>query len=259
MPYNVLEIRKLNKKFEDKNGVFTIFEDFNMDVKKGEFVVILGPSGCGKSTLLEIVAGFDKDYWGDLLFEGKCVEEKSGETCVVFQKDGLFPWLSVYDNIAYGLRIRKMHEEDIKDKVMDVLEKVNLMDCSTYFPEELSGGMKQRVGLARVLVLEPEILLMDEPFGALDSFTRLKMQELLLEVRKIYSPAIVFITHDIDEALLLADRIILLSACKKGINRQIIPEFQGKYKSLMEKSLDSKFNEYKREIFIQNTFEASSS
>jgi ABC-type nitrate/sulfonate/bicarbonate transport system ATPase subunit len=244
----ILEIKNLNKEFENKNGKIILFEDFNLNVKKDELVVLLGPSGCGKSTLLEMAAGFDNDYSGELLFEGEKVKGTSGDRAVVFQKDALFPWLNVYDNIAYGLRIRRMNEGNIKVKVMDVLEKVNLASYSDYFMEELSGGMKQRVALARVLVLEPGMLLMDEPFGALDSFTRLKIQELMVEIRKIYYPAIVFITHDIDEALLLADRIVMLNAGEKRKYMEIIPEFEGKCENLMDKSMDEKFNDYKREI-----------
>ena len=244
----ILEIKKLNKQFESKKGRITIFEDFSMEVKKGELVAILGPSGCGKTTLLEMIAGFDLDYSGEFLFKNKRIEGTSGERAVVFQRDALFPWLNVYDNIAYGLRFRKTKEEDIREKVIDVLEKVHLENHQDYFPDELSGGMKQRVALARVLVLEPDMLLMDEPFGALDSFTRLKMQELMIEIRKDYSPAIVFVTHDIDEAMLLADRVILLNAGEKGIHREMIPKFDMIYKSLMDKEMDSRFNENKREI-----------
>lgn len=244
----ILEVRNLNKTFESRRKKNTVFNDFSLKVGKGEFLSLLGPSGCGKSTLLEMIAGFDMDYTGDMIFRGEIIAGTSGERAVVFQKDALFPWLSVFDNIAYGLKIKKMKSEDIKVKVEYVLDKVGLLDFVDHFPEELSGGMKQRVALARVLVMEPEVLLMDEPFGALDSFTRLRMQELMIEIREKFSITVIFVTHDIDEALMLSDRIVMMDADNKDKCWELRPELEKHYNSLTEKMMDEKYMGYKKEI-----------
>lgn len=245
---NILEIKNIDKTFEKNGKRNKVFRDFSLDVGKGEFLSVLGPSGCGKSTLLGMIAGFDMDYTGDIIFKGERIVGTSGNRAVVFQKDALFPWLSVFDNIVYGLKIKGMKNKDIKAKVEYVLEKVGLLDFANHFTEELSGGMKQRVALARVLVMEPEMLLMDEPFGALDSFTRLRMQELMMGIREEFSTTVVFVTHDIDEALLLSDRIVMMDGNNRGRYRELRPELEKRCNSLTDKMMDEKYLRYKKEI-----------
>ena len=244
----IFEIRNLGKIFTTRKNEKVIFEDFNIHINKGEFIAFLGPSGCGKSTLLEMIAGFDKDYSGDLLFNGERIKDTSRDRAVVFQKDALFPWLSVYDNIAYGLKMKNMKVDEMRKNIDLVLEKVRLTEYGDYFPEELSGGMKQRVALARILVLRPKMLLMDEPFGALDSFTRLEMQKLLMEIKDDFSPTIIFVTHDIDEALLLADRILLMNSEGNRNQKEIIPGFVRTYDNLSNKMMDENYMKYRNEI-----------
>lgn len=244
----ILDMKNISKRFENSKDVVNLFDGFDLKIKKGELIALLGPSGCGKSTLLEMIAGFDLDYDGEIFFKGEEITGTSGDRTIIFQKDALFPWLNVFENIAYGLKVKKLSKNEIHEKVMDAIERVNLLKYEHYYPDQLSGGMKQRVALARVLVLHPEMILMDEPFGALDSFTRLNMQELLMKIRKDYSPSIVFITHDIDEAILLADRVILLDSGNKDSCPEIMPVFVKDYESVYEKTMDVKFNEYKSEI-----------
>jgi NitT/TauT family transport system ATP-binding protein len=173
-------------------------------------ICLLGRSGCGKSILLKILAGFIPPTSGDAWVEGERITHPGPDRCVVFQEDALFGWLTVEENIAFGLKSRKMDKAAIEQEVGRTLDLVGLSDFRGYLPSEISGGMKQRVALARVLILKPKVLLMDEPFGALDSQTREEMQDLLLKLWKELSITIVFVTHDVDEALLLADRIVVM-------------------------------------------------
>ena len=178
---------------------------------EGEIVGIIGPSGCGKSTLLNILAGFDWGETGLATYLGKPLGEPSPERAMVFQSASLFPWLTVRDNIAYGLKRKKSKHKDIRSLTDQYMKLVGLEDFADFYPDQLSGGMQQRVALTRVLILKPKVLLMDEPFASLDAQSRLVMQQLLLTLWQEFRPTILFVTHDIDEALFLADRIYILS------------------------------------------------
>jgi ABC-type nitrate/sulfonate/bicarbonate transport system ATPase subunit len=186
-------------------------ESINMHVAEHEVVCIVGPSGCGKSTLLNLLAGFEQPTAGLLAVRGAQISGPSPDRGLVFQQPALFPWLTVHENIALGPRARGMDREKLKNAIERALRSVGLAQFASHYPYQLSGGMRQRVQIARVLVASPDVMLMDEPFGALDAQTRLVMHEILLLIWTEYQPTIVFITHDVEEALFLADRVYVMS------------------------------------------------
>jgi NitT/TauT family transport system ATP-binding protein len=190
--------------------VLPVLEKIRLSVQPGEMMCVLGPSGCGKTTLLNVLAGFLKPGTGQVLAHGRPVSGPGPDRCVVFQEDALFPWLTVAENIGFGLKGKGLSRRQRREMVDRYLDLVGLLPFGGYLPSEISGGMKQRVSLARVLILEPAILLMDEPFVALDSQTRQEMQLLLLTLRKRFSHTIVFVTHDVREAVTLADRVVMM-------------------------------------------------
>lgn len=207
---STLKIRDISKIFH-MNDVFNpVLDGISLDIKRGEIVCLLGRSGCGKSTLLKILAGFIPPSSGDVLLNNHPVEAPAPDRCIVFQEDTLFPWLTVEENIAFGLKGKKIKKRVAQKKVAEFLSLVGLSEFKHYLPREISGGMKQRVALARVLILEPEVLLMDEPFASLDAQTREEMQNLLLILWKKFSHTILFVTHDVNEAITLADRVVII-------------------------------------------------
>jgi NitT/TauT family transport system ATP-binding protein len=221
-------------------------EDVSLSVNEGEFVALLGPSGCGKSTLLNVLAGFEKISSGKLLFDGSAVERPGPDRGVVFQEAALFPWLTVWQNVVFGPQVQDMARSEYESRARKLLELVGLASFADALPVQLSGGMRQRVGIARVLVMNPRALLMDEPFGALDAQTRLSMQQLLLEVWQQLGTTVLFVTHDIDEAILLSDRICIMSA-RPGRIIKTIPIKLARPRSIA--SLTSReFSAYKAEI-----------
>jgi NitT/TauT family transport system ATP-binding protein len=186
--------------------------EVSLEVADGEFVAIVGPSGCGKSTLLELIAGLEPVSAGRIVADGDEVRGPSAQRCMLFQEHSLFPWLSVEDNVAFGLTVKGVPAAERRARAREILKTVGLVDFARHFPHQLSGGMKQRVAIARALITDPALLLMDEPFAALDFQTRLLMQRFLLEVWGRFGTTILFVTHQIDEAILLADRIYVMSA-----------------------------------------------
>lgn len=209
MSETAISIRNVEKWFGESVHALS---DCTLDIADNEFAVLLGPSGCGKSTLLNIVAGFEAQSSGDVEVFGTPVEAPGPERTVVFQEAALFPWLTVWENVCFGPKINGESQADYAPRARALLESVGLSRFLESLPHELSGGMKQRVGIVRALVMNPRVLLMDEPFGALDAQTRLSMQELLLNVWEGQRKTVLFITHDIDEAILLADRVHIMSA-----------------------------------------------
>jgi NitT/TauT family transport system ATP-binding protein len=205
---------KVSKVFplNDASGTITALEEISFTVKKHEFVCLLGPSGCGKSTLLKILAGLEVPDRGSVIVDGEEVKIPHPSRGMVFQDYALFPWLTVEKNISFGLELNGMDKKEIKEIVTRFINMVGLMGFETAYPRQLSGGMKQRVGLARVLAMSPKVLLLDEPFAALDSFTRMEMQEELINLWQQNSFTTIFVTHDIEEAVYLADRIIVMSS-----------------------------------------------
>lgn len=204
-----LKIHRLNKAFHMNGYEMNVLRDVSFEVSPGGFLCILGPSGCGKTTLLKLIAGFMAPSSGIVEISGRKVSRPGPDRCVVFQEDALFPWLTVAENVAFGVKGR-MPARRIRSEVSRYLEMVGLGACGNYLPREISGGMKQRVALARVLILKPQVLLLDEPFGALDAQTREEMQKLLLTLWKELSHTVLFITHDLGEAITLADRILVM-------------------------------------------------
>ena len=187
-------------------------ETTSLTIKAGEFVCILGPSGCGKSTLLNAIAGYVKPTTGEVTVDGARVEKPGPERGMVFQQYSLLPWKTVYENVAFGPQMAGHSRTDAGSTANTFLELVGLKKFGDRYPAELSGGMQQRVGIARALANYPSVLLMDEPFGALDAQTRLMMQESLLDIWREFGTTVVFVTHDVDEAVFLADRVLIMSA-----------------------------------------------
>ena len=204
----MISIKGVSKKFGD----LTVLNNIDLEVEKGEFVVLLGASGCGKSTLLNLIAGFEQPTDGTVSVNGHEVTDVDPHSGMVFQQYALFPWLSVLDNVAFGLKLRgisKKERHEIAKKYVDMVGLTPFMDS---YPKALSGGMRQRVAIARVLANDTDVILLDEPFAALDAMTRQVLQEQLVEIYERSGKTIAFITHSIDEALLLATRIIILGS-----------------------------------------------
>ncbi len=206
----VLQIRDLRKSFGSNGGTHTVFDEVSLDIHRREFICIIGASGCGKSTLIRIVAGLEGASGGEILLDGKPVNGPGPERGMVFQGYTLFPWRTVTENVKFGLQMRGRSTDAAESEARQWLDMVGLSKFENAYPHELSGGMKQRVAIARALANEPRILLMDEPFGALDALTRCKMQSYLLQIWKKVDITVLFITHDLDEACYLADRIIVM-------------------------------------------------
>lgn len=200
----------------------TAIEDISFDVAPGEFVVLLGPSGCGKSSLLYLVAGLEAVTGGALLCDGLPIAGPSTERGMIFQEASLYPWLTIADNVSFGLRLQGVAASERRASALELLRKVGLSDAANKRPEELSGGMRQRAALARALAMRPKVLLMDEPFAALDIQTRAKMQGHLLDAWHASSASVLLVTHSIEEALALADRIVVFTA-RPGRIKEIVP------------------------------------
>lgn len=203
-----------------KDGLVAL-RDINLNVRRGEFVCIVGPSGCGKSTFLNLIAGFDDPSRGTLQLRGKSISKPGADRGVVFQEHALFPWLTVRQNVSFGPSVRHISLENRRQRVDEHLALVGLSAFGDMYPDQLSGGMRQRASIARALVNDPEILLMDEPFGALDLLTRESMQRELARIWGDTGKTVVFVTHGIDEAVLLGDRVVVFSAHPGCIKREI--------------------------------------
>ncbi|EFM10494.1 ABC transporter related protein [Paenibacillus curdlanolyticus YK9] len=216
----VLEIQEVNKTFRGDNGSGVhVLDRLSLNVHEGDFTTIIGPSGCGKSTLLKIIAGLDTDFEGQVLLEGERVVRPSQEKGFIFQEHRLFPWLTVEGNIAADLSLK---DPAIRQRVDELIRLVKLTGFEKAYPRQLSGGMSQRVAIARALLRKPKVLLLDEPFGALDAFTRSHMQEALLDIWETNKTSMVLVTHDIDEAVFLSTRVVVLDA-KPGRIKDIVP------------------------------------
>jgi NitT/TauT family transport system ATP-binding protein len=208
----ILEVRGLGKRYRSPQGETEALRDINFSVHRREFVCVIGPSGCGKSTLIRILAGLDSHTQGQALLDGKPIKGPGQDRGMVFQGYSLFPWLTVKKNVMFGPRINGIGYDAAERDALLWLELVGLERFADAYPHQLSGGMRQRVAIARALVNQPRILLMDEPFGALDAQTRSKMQSHLIDIWKNIDITVLFITHDLDEAIYLADRILVLKA-----------------------------------------------
>ncbi len=210
----ILDISKVDMVFPTPKGDFTALQGVDLQIKKGEFISLIGHSGCGKSTVLNIVACLHKATKGGVLLHNKEVTEPGPERAVVFQNHSLLPWLTAYQNIELAVKQvfkNKMSKAEMKEWIEHNLRLVHMDHARDKRPDEISGGMKQRIGIARALSMKPEILLMDEPFGALDALTRAHMQDSLMEIQQKLNNTVIMITHDVDEAVLLSDRIVMMT------------------------------------------------
>ena len=218
-----IEVKNINKSFKSKkNDQLSVLKDINLSIDDGELVCLLGPSGCGKTTLLRLIAGLDQPTSGEIIANGEKVVEPSGDRAVIFQQYSLFPWLTVLQNVTFGLEMtNKGSKEENIETAERYLTRVGLIDFKDSYPHELSGGMKQRVAIIRSLLNHSPILLMDEPFSALDMQNRHKLQEQLIGVWKRFENTIVFVTHDVDEAVYLADKIVIMDKNPGRINKII--------------------------------------
>lgn len=246
----MIEFKNVGFGYSSKKGIAKIFENLDFTIKDNEFFCVIGPSGCGKTTLLRNVAGFEHPTEGVIMNDGRPVEGIDYRRAMVFQDDAVFPWLTVYKNVEYGLKVRGVSDDVRQEKVKHYINLVGLTGCENALPKELSGGMRKRVDLARVLANEPEVLLMDEPFGALDAMTKEVLQEKLVQIWNESKRTIFFITHDIEEALFLGDRVGLLHRLSDGGELEFFnvpfdrprdiylkqqPEFQAMRRRLAEK------------------------
>lgn len=233
----------------NNNDSLLVLENVNLSIYEGEFLSILGPSGCGKSTLINIIAGFEKVDTGFAYSYKNIIDKPSPDRAVVFQSSVLFPWLNVKENISYGLKRKKICKSDINKLVKEYLRYVGLENFENYYPSQLSGGMQQRVALLRALIMKPKIILMDEPFASLDSQTRLNMHELLGILLEKQKTTIIFVTHDIEEAIFLSDRICVMSQNPGKIIDEITVNFdRPRSKQLL---YDSKFIKLRNFLFDQ--------
>lgn len=244
-----VDIRDIERIYQSSRGPVKALNHINLQIYENEFVCVVGPSGCGKSTLLNIMAGLDKATGGEVLVDGEKVEDPSTERGVVFQQYALFPWLTVKKNIMYGLKNKKMNREQAEKAAEKYIKMVGLDEFSGSYPKELSGGMKQRVAIARAFAMNPQLLLLDEPFGALDAQTRAQLQSDLLDTWEQEQKTCFFITHDVEEAVLLAQRVVIMSSRPARIKR--IVEIDIPYPRNQETKMDPRFMEIKNEIWSE--------
>jgi NitT/TauT family transport system ATP-binding protein len=236
-------ISGVSKVFQTGDRELVALQDINLEIPRGQFTCLLGPSGCGKSTLLNAVAGFSPPTAGTILADGKPVTGPGPDRGMVFQEYALFPWMTVEDNIGFGLQIKGMGKAEIRQRVDGLLAMLSLSDFRQRFPKDLSGGMRQRVAIARVLALDSPIMLMDEPFGALDALTRRNLQDELLRIWAELKKTILFVTHSIEEAIYLADRIVVMTYRPGTVKRDIIVELPRE-----RDPASPEFNALKREL-----------
>ncbi len=238
-----IHISGIQHVFPGDAGAVSALKDINLEIEPGQFVCLLGPSGCGKSTLLNIVAGFIKPSEGEVKVGERLVRGPGPDRGMVFQEYALFPWQTVAQNIEFGLQLQKRSPEERKQRVQDLLEKFGLKEFGNRFPRDLSGGMRQRVAIARLLALDSPVLLMDEPFGALDALTRRSLQDELLKIWLESKKTVIFVTHSMEEAIFLADRIIVMTYRPGTVKRDM--------KVTMPRPRDpasAEFNALKREL-----------
>lgn len=238
---SLITIENMSLEYGKDNSYTLALKDINLEINKGEFICVLGPSGCGKSSLLKTIAGYVKPSSGTIKMQGKIIEGPDWHRGVVFQSPTLYPWMSVKDNVEFGPKMRNLPNDEIKKIRKYFLEEVNLSGLENKATFELSGGMKQRVALARVLANYPQVILMDEPFGALDALTRDNMQNLIRDIWEENNSTIFFITHDVDEALSLATRIVVMSTCPGQIIKEFNVDFT--HKIFKEKSKDAMYTD----------------
>jgi NitT/TauT family transport system ATP-binding protein len=254
-------IRKLRKDYIERRHVqrqlsgepelrkgdrLEVLDDIDLEFSDGELVCILGPSGCGKTTLVRLIAGFEECSSGTLLIDGEEVDGPSSDNIFVFQHNGLFPWMTVWENVCMGLR-RIREKQKIVEQAQEYIDIVNLTGFEHHYPHQLSGGMQRRAELARALVVSPEILFMDEPFAGLDFLTRLKMREEVINMHEFFRKTIIFITHDIEEALVMADRVVVFS----DRPAQVRMDLELKFPHPRDFHVDSELEALRRKVYME--------
>lgn len=246
-----LEISQVGIEFPTANGPYCALKGVDFSIAEGEFISIIGHSGCGKSTVLNIIAGLYQATWGGVILEGKEVNDPGPDRAVVFQSHALMPWLNVYENVALGVEQvfkGKKTKPEMREWVEHNLRLVKMDHAIDKMPHEISGGMKQRVGIARCLAMQPKVMLMDEPFGALDALTRANLQDSVMEIQKELNTTVVLITHDVDEAVLMSDKIVMMAngpAAKVG---EILDIELDRPRERVALSKDDQFNYYRQQV-----------
>lgn len=245
-----LELEQVGIDFPTPKGPFTALENVNLKITKGEFVSLIGHSGCGKSTVLNIIAGLHQATTGGVILDGAEVKTPGPERAVVFQNHSLLPWLSVYKNVELAVKhtMRGKSKSDIRDWIMHNLELVHMTHALDKLPGEISGGMKQRVGIARALAMEPKVLLMDEPFGALDALTRAHLQDSLMDIHANLGNTVIMITHDVDEAVLLSDRIVMMNNGPAATIGEILSVDLARPRDRLMLADNPAYNHYRHEV-----------
>jgi len=246
-----LELTKVGIEFPTPKGPFCALRDVDLKIKKGEFVSLIGHSGCGKSTVLNIVAGLYQATTGGVVLNGKEVNEPGPERAVVFQNHSLLPWLTAYENVELGVKRvfkGKKTKAQMREWIEHNLELVHMTHAMHKRPDEISGGMKQRVGIARALAMEPQVLLMDEPFGALDALTRAHLQDSLMEIQNELGNTVIMITHDVDEAVLLSDRIVMMTNGPAATVGEILDVNLARPRNRLELADDTEYNHYRSAV-----------
>jgi nitrate/nitrite transport system ATP-binding protein len=246
-----LELTKVGIEFPTPKGPFCALRDVDLKIKKGEFVSLIGHSGCGKSTVLNIVAGLYQATTGGVVLNGREVNEPGPERAVVFQNHSLLPWLTAYENVELGVKRvfkGKKTKAEMREWIEHNLELVHMTHAIHTRPDELSGGMKQRVGIARALAMEPQVLLMDEPFGALDALTRAHLQDSLMEIQNELGNTVIMITHDVDEAVLLSDRIVMMTNGPAATVGEILDVPLARPRNRLELADNVEYNHYRSAV-----------
>jgi nitrate/nitrite transport system ATP-binding protein len=247
----LLELTDVGIEFPTPKGPFCALQGVNLKIKKGEFISLIGHSGCGKSTVLNIVAGLYQATQGGVVLQGKEVNEPGPERAVVFQNHSLLPWLTAYQNIELAVKRvfkGKKSKSEMKEWIEHNLELVHMTHALHKRPDEISGGMKQRVGIARALAMEPQVLLMDEPFGALDALTRAHLQDSLMEIQKDLNNTVIMITHDVDEAVLLSDRIVMMTNGPSATVGEILDVELERPRNRIQLADDPTYNKYRQQV-----------
>lgn len=245
-----LELTQVGIEFPTPKGPFVALKEVDLTIEKGEFISLIGHSGCGKSTVLNIVAGLYEATTGGVILEGKEVNEPGPERAVVFQNHSLLPWLTAYQNVELAVKqtCKDKSKKEKHDWIMHNLELVHMTHAKDKLPGEISGGMKQRVGIARALSMEPQVLLMDEPFGALDALTRAHLQDSLMEIHAELGNTVIMITHDVDEAVLLSDRIVMMTNGPAATIGEILDISLERPRNRIQLADDSQYNHYRHEV-----------
>ncbi|MEQ3694287.1 MAG: ABC transporter ATP-binding protein [Thalassolituus sp.] len=247
----LLELTDVGIEFPTPKGPFCALQGVNLKIKKGEFISLIGHSGCGKSTVLNIVAGLYQATQGGVVLQGKEVNEPGPERAVVFQNHSLLPWLTAYQNVELAVKRvfkGKKSKSEMKEWIEHNLELVHMTHALHKRPDEISGGMKQRVGIARALAMEPQVLLMDEPFGALDALTRAHLQDSLMEIQKDLNNTVIMITHDVDEAVLLSDRIVMMTNGPSATVGEILEVELERPRNRIQLADDPTYNKYRQQV-----------